>query len=154
MSRCRKSPFLQIFLMLAMYFSMVWFLIKLIFVAETYSKSPEQPVSAGKTAFLESPELLFRSFDEIFHTVSKWKFLKVMEPDFRRSCFTGSKFRKNIGKAVFHFLRISSILFSDFCTKMYDVDNIQNVTRPKFGEKIFSSRNLFLLFFFIFYLNH
>ena len=47
------------------------FVKKLIFVAGTFYKSPEQPIFAGKTVFLEFLELHSIFFHEIWHTDAK-----------------------------------------------------------------------------------
>ena len=98
---------------------MVRLSIKLIFVAGTFLKSPEQPIFAGKTVFLEFLELYFIFFHEILHTDENGNVQNVTEPDFRKTYFSGRKCRKYAGKTGFfwHFLEISSFVFLDFLLK-------------------------------------
>ena len=65
---------------------MIQLLIKLIFVAGTPLKSPEQPIFAKKTVFLEFLKLYFVFFHETLHTDAKWQYLK----------YDGARFSKNI----------------------------------------------------------
>ena len=89
---CRNSPFLQIFIGLFSYMSLFFhskillitmhtikhgsIVIKTFFEPGTFQKSPEQPIFAGKTIFLEFLELYFILFHEILHTDAKWQCLK------------------------------------------------------------------------------
>ena len=62
----------------------------------------------------------------------------VTEPDFRKKFISGRICRKNL--AFWHFLEVSSLVFSwFFCTKMR-ISNAQNMTESDFLEKFFSGR--------------
>ena len=93
--------------------------IKLMFIAGTFLKSPEQPIFSGKTAFFEFLELYFIFFHEILHTDAKWQYLKCDGARFSKNIFFPAENTGNMPeKPVFwHFLEISSFVFSDFLHK-------------------------------------
>ena len=129
---CRKSPFLQIFIGLFPFISLFFhskillitmhtikhgsIVIKTFFEPGTFQKSPEQPIFAGKTIFLKFLELYFKFFHEIWHTLEKWQYLKCDGARFSKNIFFPAENAGNMPeKPVFwHFLEISSLVFSDF----------------------------------------
>ena len=71
--------------------------IKLIFVAGTFLKLPEQPIFVGKWYFLNFfLELYFIFFDEMFHTDTKWQCLNCKRAQFSKNIFFRPKMPENL----------------------------------------------------------
>ena len=91
---------------------------KTFFEPGTFQKSPEQPIFAGKTVFLEFLELYFIFFHEILHTDAKWQCLKCEGARFSKTFFPAENAGNMPEKPVFwHFLEIVPLVFSDFLHK-------------------------------------
>ena len=92
---------------------------KTFFEPGTFQKSPEHPIFAGKTVFLEFLGLYFIFIHEILHTDAKWQCLKCDGARFSKNIFFRPKMPEIMPeKPVFwHFLEISSLICSYFLHK-------------------------------------
>ena len=91
---------------------------KTFFEPGTFHKSPEHPIFAGKTVFLEFLELYFISIHEILHRC-KMEISKMWRsPIFEKHFFPAENAGNIPEKPVLgHFLKILPLVFSDFLLK-------------------------------------